>query len=129
MSTTNSFILKNGYTAESVASGVSSFLRTNHNMETQVFPVSSDELMVQGRVNGGGWKRFVGMDKAISVKLTASGSILTVEIGEGKWLDKGLIMALSMIVLWPLAVTSGVGFYQQAQIPGKILGYISSILA
>ena len=128
MSKTNSYIIKNGNSLNTIANGVSAFLQTSQNMETQVLSSNNGDMIVQGRVVGNNWKRFIGMDKAISVKMSEANGILQVEIGEGKWLDKGLIMTISMFVLWPLAITSGFGFYQQAKIPEKIFDYISNNL-
>lgn len=84
--------------------------------------------VVQGRISGGKWKQWVGMDKAISIKLSARDGILTAEVGEAKWIDKGAIMAVSMFVLWPLAVTSGIGMYKQAKLPEKIFNCIRNYL-
>ena len=128
MSKTNSYILKNGNSLNTIANGVSAFLQTSQNMETQILSSNNGDMIVQGRVVGNKWKRFIGMDKAISVKMSEMNGILQVEIGEGKWLDKSLIMTISMFVLWPLAITSGFGFYQQAKIPEKIFDYISNNL-
>lgn len=62
-----------------------------------------------------------GMDKAITVKLEKiDEDRVCVNIGESKWADKVGIMALSMIILWPLTITSGIGMYIQGKLPGEI---------
>lgn len=38
---------------------------------------------------------------------------LQFEVGQGKWVDKAALMTLSMFVLWPLAITSGIGAIRQ----------------
>lgn len=61
------------------------------------------------------------MDKAITIRfIKESSDMLRMEIGEAKWVDKGGIMLLSMFVLWPLTITSGIGMYKQGTLPGKI---------
>ena len=69
--------------------------------------------VLQARTRGGSFKQFVGMDKAVTVRINRVGDLLNVDIGESKWGDKAAVMAVSMFILWPLAVTSGVGIYQQ----------------
>ena len=124
MSKTNSYVLKNGNTVNTVANGVLSFLQAELNMKAQIHQMGNGEIAVQGMANGGTWKHFIGMDKAITVKLSEKNDVLEVEIGEGKWIDKGLAMFISIFAFWPLAITSSVGFYQQAKIPEKIFKYI-----
>ena len=48
------------------------------------------------------------------------------EIGAGKWIDKAAVGTVSMLVLWPLAVTAGIGaLAEQMKMPDKILCLIS----
>ena len=89
------------------------------NMEIQTFN-QSEYRIIQARVRKGGLKQFVGMDKAIEIRLYQSGNQLMVEIGQAKWADKAAVMAVSMFVLWPLTVTSGIGIYQQNKLIKKI---------
>lgn len=128
MAKINSYPLPADKTPQLVGYEVRNYLTNNENMETQVFESEEGDTVVQGRITGGKWKQWVGMDKAISVKLSAKKGILTVEIGEAKWVDKGAVMAVSMFVLWPLAVTSGVGMYKQAKLPDKIFDCIRTYL-
>lgn len=124
----NSYPLPADKTPQLVGYEVRNYLVNSENMETQVLESPEGATIVQGRANGGKWKQWIGMDKAISVKLSANGGILTVEIGESKWVDKGAVMAASMFVLWPLAVTSGIGMYKQAKLPEKIFTCIRNYL-
>jgi hypothetical protein len=50
---------------------------------------------------------------------------LTVEIGAGKWLDKAAAGVVSLIVLWPLAVTAALGAWEQGNMPGRVFEFIS----
>ena len=92
----------------------------SENMETQFF-LQNDTHILQARARSGGLKQFVGMDKAIEVRITPinNNTMVTVEIGGAKWADKAAVMAVSMFVLWPLAITSGVGMYGQSQVIKK----------
>ena len=89
-------------------------------MQTQIFETGEHGAVVQGRVKGGKAKQWIGMDKAITVKLSDQNALLTIEIGESKWVDKGVAMTVSMFVLWPLAITSAIGMAKQAKLPEKI---------
>ena len=128
-----SFALGQDKTPQGIAEAVANFLSTRENMETQVFvPDTNGSLcVVQGRVRGGGIKQFLGLDKAITVRLTVlqNKQAVNVEIGEAKWGDKAAVLAVSMFVLWPLAITSAFGIYQQKQLPQKIIGAIQEYLA
>ena len=76
----------------------------------------------------GAWRDFVGMSTSLNIAFRQSRDVLTVEIGAGKWLDKAIAGTVSIFVLWPLAVTAGLGAWEQTRMPEKIFGYISSRL-
>lgn len=128
MAKINSYPLPADKTPQLVGYEVRNYLTNSENMETQVLESEAGDIVVQGRITGGKWKQWIGMDKAISVKLSAREGILTVEIGEAKWIDKGAMMTVSMFVLWPLAVTSGIGMYKQAKLPEKIFNCVRNYL-
>lgn len=128
MAKINSYPLPADKTPKLVGYEVQNYLTNNENMETQVLESDDGATIIQGRITGGKWKQWIGMDKAIAVKLTAKDGILTAEVGEAKWIDKGAMMTVSMFVLWPLAVTSGIGMYKQAKLPEKIFNCIRNYL-
>lgn len=69
------------------------------------------------------------MDKALTVRfICLEGTKLAIEMGEAKWVDKGAVMAVSMFVLWPLAITAVVGIYRQKQLPKKIIAVADAYL-
>ena len=111
---------------------VENYLSEIEKMETQVFmpDPNGSVCTLQARVRGGGFKQFLGLDKAITVRfhILPNKSSINVEIGEAKWGDKGAALAVSMFVLWPLAVTSAIGIYQQKQLPQKIVKVIQEYL-
>lgn len=67
--------------------------------------------MVQGQKSG--FRTWIGMGQAATVKLEPQPEGLKVSIGGAKWLEQGAAMAVSMVVLWPLLITGGVGMAQQ----------------
>jgi hypothetical protein len=80
-------------------------------------------LLIQVKKRGG-WREFVGMATSLNVVLRQSGNTLTVEIGAGKWIDKAAAGVVSLVVLWPLAVTAGFGAWEQMKLPDRIFDYI-----
>lgn len=77
----------------------------------------------------GGWRDLVGMSTSLNVLFHQSGDTLTVEIGAGKWVDKAAAGAVSLLVLWPLAITAGVGAWEQMKMPEKIFDFVGARLA
>lgn len=76
----------------------------------------------------GGWRKFLGMSTAIHIVFHHVDKTVNVEIGNGQWLDKAAIGLLSTIVLWPLAITAGVGAWRQMKLPERIYGYIADYI-
>lgn len=115
------YALREGKDVQGMAAAVNSFLTYSENMETQIINLEGGDVMIQARARGGSWKQWVGMDKAITVKINKfGGQQVSVDIGSAKWTDKAGIMALSMLVLWPLTITSGIGMYKQGKLPEEI---------
>lgn len=121
---TYTYTIKEGKSVEEFISMVDIFLQSSENMETQRVPVEGEvHNALQARVKNGKLKQVIGMDKAIILRFLESfgeGHSVCIQIGDAKWMDKGIVMTVSMFVLWPLTVTSGVGIYRQKQLPAKI---------
>ena len=111
----------NGLAMADAVKHVCRFLENEENMETQCLTSFDGAYIIQARVKNGKAKKLIGMDKVVSVKITPIGNeFFSVEIGKGKWLDKGVALTVSWFVLWPLAVTSTYGIYKQKSLPDKI---------
>lgn len=82
-------------------------------------------LVIQVKKQGG-WREFVGMATSLNIVFHQSGDDLIVEIGAGKWIDKAAAGVVSLVVLWPLAVTAGFGAWEQMKLPEKIFNYIGN---
>ena len=74
----------------------------------------------------GNWRRFLGMSTALSIKLEKLDNSIEVEIGQGHWLGKVATGATSWFVLWPLAVSTAYGVYDQFKTPKNIFKFIES---
>lgn len=76
----------------------------------------------------GNWRKFIGMQTALNIGLRQSESNLIVDIGAGQWIDKAAVGLVSMVILWPLALTAGFGAWQQMKMPERIFDHISIYL-
>ena len=108
------YTLREGKSVDEVADLVRRFLY-NEKMEVQTLG-NAGCIVIQARVGHVGVKKLVGMDKAIEVRLSNEGQRLVVEMGSAKWADKAVVMAVSTFMLWPLAITSGIGIYKQNEL-------------
>jgi cell division ATPase FtsA len=127
----NVYPLPAGKSISGLAMVLSNMLQITEKMEAQTINLVGGGVMIQARDKAGKWKQFIGMDKAITVKLEhIDDDHISVNIGEAKWTDKVGVMALSMFILWPLTVTSGIGMFMQGKLPGEIkktvAGYVYS---
>lgn len=115
------YSLSYGKTVKSTAQHLAAFLENEENMDTQTLCLENGTVIVQARVRGGMWRQWVGLDKCITVRLSQfQGGVLGVEIGDAKWIDKGLAIGVSFFLLFPLVFTAGFGWYQQSRLPESI---------
>jgi len=95
--------------------------------DSQQLATDNDNVLLQIKKRGG-WRDLVGMATSLNVVFSHSADTLTVEIGAGKWIDKAAVGTVSMFILWPLAVTAGIGAWEQMKMPDKIFEHIASRL-
>ena len=70
----------------------------------------------------GTWRKMLGMSTAVHIVFHQVENTVNVEIGNGRWLDKAAAGTLSLIMLWPLAITAGIGAWQQTKLPERVFG-------
>lgn len=125
----NTYTLSNGKSIAGMTQAIEKLLKDRKNMQTQVVTMDSGSTIVQARINNGKFKQWVGLDKAITVRMDPLNERnVIVDIGQAKWGDKTTVMIISMFVLWPLSVTSGIGFFQQSQLPKAITEAVQDYL-
>ena len=117
----------NGVSLETVVKNVETFLKDEKGMEIQSAPVEHG-CVIQATQKKDTLKMLVGMRLATTVQLVVSGENLNVVIGEGQWADKLGAGAVGLFLAWPLAVTAGIGAYQQKKLPEDVLNVISRTL-
>lgn len=76
----------------------------------------------------GRWRKVVGMSTGLNIVFRQVENTVNVEIGAGRWIDKAAAGTVSLFILWPLAVTSGIGAWRQMKMPERIFGHIATFL-
>jgi hypothetical protein len=96
--------------------------------DTQQLSADDQSLLLQIKKRGG-WRDLVGMATSLNILFHQNADTLTVEIGAGKWVDKAAVGAVSLVILWPLAITAGMGAWEQMKMPDRIFAFVGSRLA
>ena len=95
--------------------------------DTQQLSADDQSLLVQIKKRGG-WRDLVGMATSLNILFHHNADTLIVEIGAGKWVDKAAVGAVSLVILWPLAITAGMGAWEQMKMPDRIFDFVGSRL-
>jgi hypothetical protein len=96
--------------------------------DTQQVNADDESLLLQIKKRGG-WRDLVGMATSLNILFHQSDETLIVEIGAGKWVDKAAVGTVSLFILWPLAITAGMGAWEQMKMPDRIFDFIGARLA
>ena len=91
---------------------------------------NADQVLVQIK-KGGDFEAVLGMQAVLSVTIqrTAGGTLAM--IGQQRWIDKAAVGAVGIAVLpllWPLAVTAGVGAVRQASLGNQALNMVDGLV-
>lgn len=100
----------------------------SQDFDTQQMNTDDESLLLQVKKRGS-WRDLVGMATSLNIVFHTGEDTLTVEIGAGKWIDKAAVGTVSLFILWPLAITAGMGAWEQMKMPDRIFDYIGSRLA
>lgn len=89
-----------------------------------------NQVLVQLK-KGGDFEAILGMQAALSLSIQrTSGGVLAM-IGQQRWIDKAAVGAIGIValpVLWPLAVTAGVGALRQASLANQVLNMVDGLV-
>lgn len=100
----------------------------SQNFEAQQLNTESGGVMLQIKKQGG-WRDWVGMATSLNILFHEDEDSLIVQIGAGKWADKIGAGAVSLILLWPLAISAGYGAWEQMKMPDNVFDFIAARLA
>ena len=100
----------------------------SQDFDTQQVNTDTDSVLLQVKKRGS-WRDLVGMATSLNIVFHTGDETLTVEIGAGKWVDKAAVGTVSLFILWPLAITAGMGAWEQMKMPERIFDYVGSRLS
>ena len=117
----STYLLPFGKTVNGLTASIQLHLSSEKGMETQILQNGNGDFIIQARSRGGKATQWIGIDKAVSVRLeTLEQNYVEMEISHGKWAEKSLLMIVSLFTLWPLFFTSLIGMCQQGALPRSI---------
>jgi len=88
---------------------------SDEGFQCQRFQMENGGIVIQIE-KVGTWRKMLGMSTAVHIVFHQVENTVNVEIGNGRWLDKAAAGTLSLIMLWPLAITAGIGAWQQTKL-------------
>ncbi|MBV9019606.1 MAG: FHA domain-containing protein [Chloroflexi bacterium] len=91
---------------------------------------NKDNMLVQLK-KGGDFEAILGMQAALSLTIQRTAGGVLAMIGQQKWLDKAAVGAVGIValpVLWPLALTAGVGALRQASLANQVLNIVDGLV-
>jgi hypothetical protein len=88
---------------------------------------SKDRMVVQLKM-GSQLEAVIGMQAALTLTLERFPSGIIARVGQQQWVDKAAAGAIGMLLLWPLAVTAGVGAIRQASLESQVFGMLDTVV-
>ncbi len=89
-----------------------------------------DQILVQLK-KGGDFEAILGMQAALSLTLQRTAGGVLAMIGQQRWIDKAAVGAVGIValpILWPLAITAGVGAFRQASLGNQVLNVVDGLV-
>jgi hypothetical protein len=99
-----------------------SYLASN-SFEVQEFPTSSG-IILQARRTGF-FRTVTGLSATTNIGIDRANDYFSISFSAGRWADKAIAAGLSLVVLWPLLITSAIGAYNQAELPKDIVSFLN----
>jgi hypothetical protein len=91
---------------------------------------NKDQMLVQLK-KGGDFEAIIGMQAALSLTLQKTTGGVLAMIGQQRWVDKAAVGAVGIVampILWPLAITAGVGALRQASLGNQVLNMVDGLV-
>ncbi len=88
---------------------------------------NKDHMVVQLKM-GSQLEAVIGMQAALTLTLQRLPSGVVATVGQQQWIDKAAAGAIGMLVLWPLAITAGVGAIRQASLEGQLFSMLDTVV-
>ncbi|MEW6771679.1 MAG: hypothetical protein AB1330_09890 [Bacillota bacterium] len=114
-------IYRTNLTADHLSRAVEIWFRRRE-FETQ--RLGDDRTFVVQAKKGGTLAAVAGMSYALSVRFRQREDGVEVETGAGKWMDKAAAGTVGWLAFLPLAITAGIGFYNQGKLGDELLTFL-----
>lgn len=88
----------------------------------------TNSVVLQAK-KGGTLASMAGMSYAQTVWLRQREDGVEVETGAGRWLDKAAVGAVGWLAFFPLAITAGIGVYNQGKLGEELLTFLEHYVA
>lgn len=118
-----SYEVQNDFILSDLSIELEQYLTWNKSLRTQRFDMNN-KIILQCLGDDSQWKKFIGLDMAVTVELQVINHVLTVTIGNAKWLDKLGVATVGAIWFSPLVITAGIGALRQATLPKEIFYFV-----
>lgn len=114
-------------TTDAVGTALEQYLSNTQNLVTQRID-AGNRVILQSTGDGAQWKKYLGLDAALTVELTEKDGVLTAAVGNAKWIDKAGVAAVGWFLFPPLLITAGLGALRQGTLPDEIFRFIETRL-
>jgi predicted nucleic acid-binding Zn ribbon protein len=94
----------------------------------QVQHFGNKERMVVQVKMGSQLEAVFGMQAALTVTLEHFPRGVLATVGQQQWLDKAAAWAIGMLLLWPLAITAGVGAIRQVSLESQVFDVLDTVV-
>ena len=88
---------------------------------------NKDRMVVQLKM-GSQLEAVIGMQAALTLTLQRFPRGVVATVGQQQWVDKAAAGAIGMLLLWPLAVTAGVGAIRQASLESQLFSMLDTVV-
>jgi len=94
----------------------------------QARQVQDGGAIVEAR-QGEGWRAALGMALATDVVLLRSGQRITVDCGQGQWVNKVVVGAVGLLLFFPVMVPAAIGAWRQSRLPAEVFSWAQSYIS
>jgi len=109
--------LDTGIEVSRVAHGIAEWLGQEKDMTVRVYHLESGKYVIHARDIHSDRARLFGLDRAVCISLTSGPvGIITAVVNGGAWRDKVIAASISLLMLWPLMLTSAWGACSQLRV-------------
>lgn len=85
------------------------------------------QMVVQLR-KGSDLEAIIGMQAALTVTLQSAPDGVMAVVGQQQWIDKAAVGIVGLLLVWPLAVTTGLGVFRQVELENRVYNTLDGVV-